>query len=73
MKAGPSRARYIQPDSPPCQGFQYDALSACTALTALHPPTPCSASGSAIANPTSFTVSCTMFTHADVSRPPAVK
>src|SRR6266851_9128687 len=73
MNAGPSSARYIQPDSPPCHGFQYDGSSACTAATALHPPIACSASGSAIAKPASFTASCAMFTHAEVSSPPAVK
>src|SRR2546425_6460634 len=73
MNAGPSRARYIQPESPPCHGFQYDPLSACTSATLLHPPIAWTASGSAIAKPASFTASWTMFTHADVSSPPAVK
>ena len=73
MNAGPRSARYITPDPPPCHGFQYDASPARTADTALQPPTPCSASGTAIAKPVSFTASCTMFTHAEVSSPPAVK
>src|SRR5262245_54560191 len=73
MNAGPSSARYITPDAPPCHGFQYNALSACTAAIAATPPAPWSASGSATAKPASFTASCTMFTQADVSRPPAVK
>ena len=73
MNAGASRARYIQPESPPCHGFQYDTLGTGTRATVIHPPTAWSASGSAIAKPASFTASCTMFTHAEVSSPPAVK
>ena len=46
--------------------------------TARHPPASSRrsrrrASGSATAKPAIFTVSCTTFTHADVSRPPALK
>src|SRR5262245_52377025 len=73
MKAGASSARYITPEAPPCHGFQYEALPGSSALIASRPPAACRASGSAIAKPASFTVSCTMFTHAEVSSPPAVK
>src|SRR4029453_19406602 len=72
MNAGPSRKIYIQPEPPPCQKFQKVA-SPSTALTAFQPPAPCTASGSAIANPPSFTASCTIFPHAEVRSPPAAK
>ena len=40
---------------------------------ACHPPAAAIASGTAMAKPTSFTTSCTRFTQAELSNPPATK
>ena len=66
-------ARYINPGGPARQNDQYAASSDCTCATALQPPNAATASGRASAKPPSLTASCTTFTRADDSRPPAAK
>ena len=48
-------------------------VGAHVARSPLQPPAAASTSGTAIANPASFTASCTTLTRADVSSPPAMK
>ena len=48
-------------------------MGGAAATTAFQPPTACQAHGKATAKPATRTTTCTMFTHAEVRSPPAVK
>ncbi len=58
---------------PGLQNVQYVGSPRCTADSAWIPPMRSSTSGHRDREAAELHVSCTMFTHADVSRPPAVK
>src|SRR5207253_2625637 len=73
MNDGVCIARYAMPGGPARQKDQYAGSPARTCVTPAHPPIADSASGNAMANPPSFTASCTTLTRAEVSRPPAAK
>ena len=71
--AGASSARYIDPGVRPPEGPVRRDRPRGRASPRCQPPNRDTASGSAMANPAIFTVSCTTLTHADVSSPPAAK
>src|SRR5688500_17131874 len=65
-------ARKIQPEAPPRQTLQYEPGSVASRSPA-KPPTAPNAKGSATANPTSSTTSCTRLTQTLDSIPPDAK
>ena len=72
--AGPVNASSVQPDPGPDEYvMSVNVAASDDDVKAARPPAPATANGTATVNPTSMTISCSVFTHAVPSSPPAVK
>src|SRR5688572_2637773 len=75
MNDGVNRMSIVQPDAAPDENMGSQNVAGTPGAVAMAdvPPTPDSTNGSAITKPPISTTSCTAFTHAELSNPPAVK
>ena len=75
MNPGVSRMSSVQPDEAPAEYIGSQKVAGMPGVAAMpsSPPTFVSTMGRATRNPLSRITNCTVLTHAELSRPPAVK